>query len=411
MKHFCVKSPALRALLSVIVALSTALSTAVPAALAQQEQAQNARPKFKRIYVVPEGATGGPKNAAIIKAQVMSGATIPLWNFSQVAYDTLTYTGQMVGRSPFARGRRTTTIPTEVIPVKITMADTSEVFDPSVADSCAPGGKSVDSLVVSSPIFQNSSFSMNGTSIGSTQYVDAFQRANFWSKVGGTPYHTVFSTSPTVLAPVSLTVPVADGTTIPWQSLGGCRDLATIDIDWWDLEVQTVLLPNLASKGVGPLNLPQFMLDSVAFTITGQCCALGYHNAFFNTSGILQTYAVNMYDTSGAFGGDISVMSHEVAEWMDDPNGGNPTPAWGAEGQVTAGSCQNNLEDGDPLTPGFSTPTNSFVVTLGGVTYSLQELAFYSWFFGPPALGAGGLYSDNGTFTGNAKACPPGGSN
>lgn len=399
-----------RVLLSVILTLSTALGTAAPPTLAQQEQTPNKRPKFKIIYVVPKGTAGGPQNAAKIRNQVMAATTIAMWNFSQVAYDSNTYTGQMVGRSPFARGRRTTTIPTYVIPLRITMADTKEVFDASVADPCAPGGSSVDTVVVNSPIFQNSSFTMDGVSIGSTQYVDAFQRANFWSNVGGTPYHTVFSTSPTILAPISLTVPTADGSTIPWKSLGGCRDAATMDINWWDNEVQTVILPSLASKGVGPLNLPQFMLDSVGLTISGSCCALGYHNAFLNGSGILQTYAVNLYDTSGYFGGDISVMSHEVAEWMDDPVGSNPTPAWGAEGQVTSG-CQSNLEVGDPLTPGFSTPTNSFFVTLGGVTYSLQELAFYSWFFGPPALGAGGLYSDNGTFTGNAKACPPGGTN
>ncbi|HEV2489576.1 MAG TPA: hypothetical protein VGT03_07195 [Candidatus Acidoferrales bacterium] len=400
-----------RKMSQVLLSVILTLSTAAPPAVAQQEQTPKQPPKFKRLYVVPKGIAKTPENMARIHNQVMSATTIALWNFSQLAYDGKTYTGEMVGRSPFARGRRATTIPTILIPMKITMADSGEVFDASAADLCAPGGKSVDTVVVNSPIFQNSSFTMDGVSIGSTQYVDAFQRASFWSNVGGTPYHTVFSTSPTVLAPVSLTVPTADGTTIPWQSLGGCRDAATMDINWWDNEVETVILPSLASKGVGPLNFPQFMLDSVGLTISGSCCALGYHNAFFNTSGILQTYAVNLYDTSGFFGGDISVMSHEVGEWMDDPGGGNPTPAWGAEGQVTAGSCQSNLEVGDPLTPGFGTPSNSFSVTLGGVTYSLQELAFYSWFFGGASLGAGGMFSDNGTFAGHAKACPPGGTN
>jgi hypothetical protein len=81
---------------------------------------------------------------------------------------------------------------------------------------------------------------------------------------------------------------------------------------------------------------------------------------------------------------------------------------------VTAGHCQNNLEVGDPLSPNYPTPTNPIQVTNNstGVTYTLQELAFYSWFLGSnPSLGAGGMYSDNGTFTGFAKACPSGGSN
>ncbi len=107
-------------------------------------------------------------------------------------------------------------------------------------------------------------------------------------------------------------------------------------------------------------------------------------------------------------------MSHELAEWLDDPDGVNPVPVWGAEGQVTAGNCQNNLEVGDPLSPGFGTPTNPYSITNTntGVTYTLQELAFYSWFLGSnQSLGAGGKFSDNGTFSGYAKPCPPGGTN
>jgi len=51
------------------------------------------------------------------------------------------------------------------------------------------------------------------------------------------------------------------------------------------------------------------------------------------------------FDTTGLFGPtimDTSIAAHEVGEWMDDPFGNNPTPAWGHTGQV--GGCQNNLE-------------------------------------------------------------------
>jgi hypothetical protein len=30
-----------------------------------------------------------------------------------------------------------------------------------------------------------------------------------------------------------------------------------------------------------------------------------------------------------------------------------------------------------------------------GYTYSLQELAFFSWFFGAPSIGVNGWFSDN----------------
>jgi hypothetical protein len=77
------------------------------------------------------------------------------------------------------------------------------------------------------------------------------------------------------------------------------------------------------------------------------------------------------------------------------------------------GGCQGNFEVGDPLSPGGIPPTsNSFVVVgANGFTYHLQELAFFNWFYGGASTGSGGKYSNNGTFGGFAKACPPGGTN
>jgi hypothetical protein len=345
---------------------------------------------------------------SLIKQQASASQTIALWNYSQLAFDGKTYTGMMVGRSPFAHGHRVTTIPTIIVPVILTFQDTGTVFDPTIPDPCSPTGGSVDSVVLQSPLFQPANFTMNGVNVGPAQYLDAFQRANFSTKVVGTPYHTVFTSSPPVVA-VKVAVPPSVGIT----EFGTCGPVGLLDINQWDTFVQATLIPGLAASGVGPTNFPQMLFDSVGMYLNGdpsQCCALGYHNSFMN-SGVFQTYSVNMFDTSGAFGGDTSVMSHEIAEWMDDPNTGNPVPAWGAEGQVPTGSCQGNLEVGDPLSPGFGTPTNPFSVKgSNGVIYTLQELAFYSWFYGTsPSLGAGGLFSNNGTFTGHALLCPPGG--
>ena len=78
---------------------------------------------------------------------------------------------------------------------------------------------------------------------------------------------------------------------------------------------------------------------------------------------------------------------------------GNPTPPWGNTGQVVG--CQGNLEVGDPLTG-----TNIPPVTMpNGFTYNLQELAFFSCFFGAPTIGVDGWFSDNGTFL--TDAGPP----
>ena len=95
---------------------------------------------------------------------------------------------------------------------------------------------------------------------------------------------------------------------------------------------------------------------------------------------------------------DISPLSHEVAEWQDDPFGTNPTKPWGNIGQVAG--CQTNLEVGDPLS-GTPIPT-----VTNGHTFHPQELAFFSWFYhSNPSLGVNGLFSNNGTFTTAAPVC------
>jgi hypothetical protein len=161
--------------------------------------------------------------------------------------------------------------------------------------------------------------------------------------------------------------------------------------------VQEILLPYI---GATPDKLPIFLTHNLAFTEFGLCCALGYHNA---TAAALkaQTYSVSDFESSGFFPpeyGDTIVLSHELAEWADDPFTVNATPAWGNIGQVAG--CQGNLEVGDPLTPTAFPP-----VTMNGFTYHLQELAFITWFFGGPWTSAGGLYSNNGTFTTPSTLC------
>ena len=364
----------------------------------------------RHVLIYTPHHIGTPEERARAAAQAAAGQTIPLWTYSFRAYDGNTYSGSMVGRAPFAHGHRTTVVPTYVIPVVLTFADTGTVFDPTQPDSCAPNSESVVNLILQSPLFQNTAFTINGVDVGTTQYLDAFQRSNFWTYVVGTPYHSVFSTSPTVLPAVQVTVPTTEGST----AVNGFCAYGLMDIDWWDSLVQTQIIPGLAARGVGPANFPQFLFDSVFMYENhdpNQCCVLGYHNSMQN-NGLFQTYSVNDYDTSGAIGEDTSVMSHELAEWLDDPNGLNPVPQWGDMGQVPAGSCQNNLEVGDPMSPGGVSATNPYSIAMpNGVTYTLQELAYFSWFYGGSSLGAGGFYSDHATLKGYAKPCPPGGTN
>ena len=125
-------------------------------------------------------------------------------------------------------------------------------------------------------------------------------------------------------------------------------------------------------------DIPDLLFYNVVLTDNGGCCILGYHSAFNNPSfgGAFQTYSTSDYDSSqdltggGSTTSDVSVLTHEVAEWLDDPNVGNRAPrAWGHIGQVSG--CQGNLEVGDPSAGTVST------VNLSGMTYHLQESRFH----------------------------------
>ena len=190
------------------------------------------------------------------------------------------------------------------------------------------------------------------------------------------------------------TIAAAEATTVC-----GTHKLGVIDINYLDFAIRQYITGKLGPAAT--TTFPLFLLDNVVMYIgnSSGCCVLGYHDAMTN-AGRLQTFGVAMYDKSGDFRGsaDTSVLSHEVAEWMDDPTGTNPTKPWGHVGQVSG--CQDNLEVGDPLSG------TGITDTLNGKKYHLQELAFFSWFYhSSPSLGVNGWFSTNGTFKTAAKPC------
>ena len=316
--------------------------------------------------------------------------------------DGNTYSGVMVGDDPFSSSG-SVSIPTELVPIILNIGGT--LMDPTVPDTHCLGGRVPDVVITRSPIFQSANFSFGGTVFGGTQYIDAFQRANFFSVENQATFHTKLQL--TTLAPILIDVPPARGATVPSNLfVGGCPGgvFATVDINWFAPLVEGQILPSLLAQGlIGPGTFPIFMIYSTGMTVgppgnLRKCCVGGFHSALLTSSGSVQTFAILDFDTTGVFGLsglDTAIMSHEVGEWMDDPLGGNPTPAWGHTGQVVG--CQNNLEVGDPLT-GNLIPN----VTLNGYTYHLQELAFFSWFYGAPSIALNGMFSDNGTFKSDA---------
>ena len=282
-----------------------------------------------------------------------------------------------------------------------------------------PGHSGID-IIENSPIFTKNPWTMNGTNVGTAQYEDANVRAEFWQLVGNTPYHVALQESTLASQALSFGTGGTSGpgtNYTPVQLTGLCEDEGVVNVNDMGNAIEALITGPLA----GTVNIgtnPLFLTKNVVMAETGtsifsSCCVLGFHSGF-NVGPNLQLFSPFVVDTNQLFGpGFTSVIAHEVGEGIHDPYGNNPTPAWGDEGQDPgAGDCQSNFEVGDPLSPGYSTPTHEWSFAgANGLTYDLQELAFFNWFYGDPNLAESGHYSNNGTFMGYAKACPPGGTN
>jgi hypothetical protein len=383
-------------------------------------QAKSESAKLPAYTAVQPAGEGTP---AAIKAMAAS-STLPLWTFNvKSSRDGNNYTGVMVGTNPFSGGDGQTPVTTQIVPLiivthKVGVSLNSKgilstvlgktVFDPLAADnSCLSAPNNVPlTLVQQSPMIQSATFTMGGTTVGDTQYIDAFQRANFWQQIGP-DYHVTLAPVQT-LSPIVVDIPAGTGLAISPSVFGNCGPLGIVNYFSFSQLLNNSLLPALRSQGVNPSTFPIFLMYNVVMSIgrptnLNQCCILGFHGA--HSKGVstpAQTFSPLDFDTTGLFGpgiSDTAIMAHEVGEWLDDPLGNNPTPAWGHTGQV--GGCQGNLEVGDPLT-GTGIPP---VTMSNGFTYHLQELAFFSWFYGAPSVGVNGWFSDNGTFT--TDAGPP----
>lgn len=315
------------------------------------------RPMFKRF----PGKLRSPKNA-------IEAATTPLttWNGSFVSGGS-TFNYNMVGTSPFTTNT-STTVQVKIIPIKIVIAGKGRnggaTFDPAKVLS---NGNTVTTNTVQSPIFKSIPFTSGGVSMGTTQYIDAYQRANFWGTVKThTGYHLLLG-GPTVLAEQTLTPPSRDG------KLGSVFGFTAglVDINWFDAQLHTII----TNLGITPNTLPIFLTYDVYLTQGGGCCVGGYHSSTGLVSAP-QAYAHATYiDHVGAFAQNVSALSHEVGEWADDPlvvnTNGNNTPC-------------GILENGDPLENNAN--FGDFVFTgSNGFSYDLQDLVTLPYFGAPPS--------------------------
>ena len=339
------------------------------AGIAAAQEAQIEPGSERARFAVLPASLHSPRNA-------IEAATIPLqtWNGS-FTHNGTTYNYNMVGVAPSTNGSASVT--TYVIPVKIVLSN-GAVYDPSTT---LANGNTVTKNATLSPIFSSSvDFTSGGTSMGSTQYIDAFQRANFWGVTPSThTYHLLLAE--TTLAEQTLKPPKQYGTT---GTVFGVH-AGLVDINWFDSQARSLL----TTLGITPNTFAIFLTYDVYLTQHRSCCIGGYHSSTGSTSAP-QSYAHATYvDVAGAFAQDVSALSHEVGEWADDPLvvniNGNNTPC-------------GILEVGDPLenNPNFG----GFPYTVNGFTYNLQDLTTLPYFGAPSSTSV----NDEFTFQGEPLA-------
>ena len=162
------------------------------------------------------------------------------------------------------------------------------------------------------------------------------------------------------------------------------------------------------TSGFGPDTLPIFITHNVLQyqSNLSNCCILGYH---YSTSGPIataQTWVYATYLDPEIFGSpnfaDTATLSHEIAEWLNDPFVGafpgiNFIPPISFQG-----GCLMNFETGDSLED-LADP--SFVVN----GFHLQDEAYLFWFLHTqPSPAANGYYTFVNNFTTPAALCGPG---
>jgi hypothetical protein len=317
---------------------------------------QGAQPRFEAASKLSTSA-----REAIREKRVLS---VPHF-FGSFALEGKNYPYIMVGNKPQSGG--TTTVPVQIIPISMFFEEfVDENGSPIVLDPA-----SVMPRVQSSPNFHSAQYAT-----GLTQFADAVQRAEFHGSA--TPeWHTLLG-NPQTLQPLRIVVPRGVAKVYRNPSTGVVY--AIVDTDFFLSQLNTII------------QLEHMSLDALAIALTSnvflapqsdikKCCVLGFHTSFdvgqLAQLKFVQTFIWASWVDQGIMGtslADVTPMSHEISEWMNNPFGSNVVPEW----QVpNSNACQNNLETGDPLA---TMPNAGYPVVIDGFTYHPQSEALMQWF-------------------------------
>lgn len=303
------------------------------------------------------------------------------WGSSLDPNNGVTYGYNMVGADPYkcSGSACSVTIETDITPIIVNV-----------------GGMTFDGTDVVAPTLASPQFALNdyGSTTAATgaaknlprgaggvlsqgdagnqlQLQDATMRAQF-NQTGSSPYHLILN--PHVLPAVTINVPSNQGTLL--QSGRGVI-FADINISWWSAQIQNL------EQTADPTHLPLYLTKDVLLHIGKNifnCCVIGYHGTRAagngggsnnsNGNAVVQTFAWSTYLSPGVYARpngdtywalqDIHAISHEIAEWGDDPFVNNTVEPWLTPTAPQYG-CTGILETGDPVVAiGFAMGTNTY---------------------------------------------------
>ena len=240
---------------AMLVSVAAGIVLAAPAALAGPGRIGKITVKEARLDWAPRRTSA---EVAALRAQPNSATTIPTFTAS-VHDGASTFSYTMVGKNPFVtQTEPSTTVKTVLIPVVIKFSN-GDSWDPRAIDSCDT--HSALTRTKNSPIFVPQPWKFGGTRVGRGQYVDAFQRSEFYNQTKPTGinpgYHVKLAL--TIHAPLVLNVPDADAA----EARTKCRNgkLGAVEINYLDAQLQSYITSTLGPAATR--TFPLFLLGNV----------------------------------------------------------------------------------------------------------------------------------------------------
>jgi chitinase len=348
-------------------------------------QREGAQPKFEGAGKLSSDARAAMRDGRIFSVPHFSGS---------FESQGKAYSFTMVGARP--QSNSTTAVPVQIIPISLFFEEfVDENGAPIVLDPAA-----IVPRVQASPNFHDAQYAT-----GTTQFADAVQRAQF-NATAGKDWHTLLG-APQILKPLRIAVPRGDAKVYRNPSTGVVY--AIVDTDFFLSQLNTMIqMANLSPDALA------IALTSNVFLAPQKdikkCCVLGFHTSFdvgeMAQVKFVQTFIWASWVEQGILGSslaDVTPMSHEISEWMNNPFGSNAVPAWQVPNST---GCQSNLETGDPLA---LLPNAGYPVLIDGFTFHPQNQVLMQWFqrgTQSDALEGAFSFPDQSIMTATSQACP-----